>query len=169
MGAHSGGAGRVSEGFPGLGCGAAIVRDGRILLVLRRKPPEAGLWNLPGGKVDFLERVEDAIVREVREETGVTIALSRLLLVSQLISADGQHWVSPVYLAQVVSGEPENREPVKAGAVEWFAMDSPPANLAQAAREAIGAILEGLDDLQLAEIVKARAHEIGVRVDIDDL
>jgi ADP-ribose pyrophosphatase YjhB (NUDIX family) len=159
----------VTREAPGVGCGAAILRDGRILLALRRKPPEAGLWSLPGGKVDFLERVEDAIVREVREEIGVEIALSRLLLVSQLIGVDGQHWVSPVYLAAIVSGDPENREPGKTQRVEWFAMDAAPANLAQAAREAIGALLDGLEDLRLVETVKARAHEIGVRVDIDDL
>ena len=64
---------------PGVGCGAAIVRDGRLLLVKRKRPPEAGCWNLPGGKVDFGERVEDAIVREIAEETGLKIALLRPL------------------------------------------------------------------------------------------
>ena len=169
MGADSCGDRGVSAPFPRAGCGAAIVRDGRIFLVLRRRPPEAGAWSLPGGKVDFLERVEDAIIREVREETGVQIVLTRPLLVSQLIGADGQHWVSPVYLATIVTGEPENREPEKAAAVAWFAMDDLPKNLAQAAREAIAAILERQDDARLVDIVKARAQEIGVPVDIDSL
>jgi 8-oxo-dGTP diphosphatase len=132
----------VKRESPGVGCGAAILREGRILLALRRKAPEAGMWSLPGGKADFLERVEDAIAREVREEIGVEIALSRQLVVSQLVGVDGQHWVSPVYLARIVSGEPENREPDKAERVEWFAMDDAPANLAQAAREAIEAVLQ---------------------------
>jgi len=169
MGADTGGDRGVSAPFPRVGCGAAILRDDHILLVLRRRAPEAGMWSLPGGKVDFLERVEDAILREVREETGVEIALARPLLVSQLIGADGQHWVSPVYLAEIVSGEPENREPDKSGGVAWFPVEKPPTNLAQAAKEAIMAIAEGLDDLRLVEIVNARAHEIGVRVDLVDL
>jgi ADP-ribose pyrophosphatase YjhB (NUDIX family) len=62
---------------PGVGCGAAIIRGGRILLVERRTPPEAGYWNLPGGKVDFLERVEAAIVREIKEEVASTSRLAR--------------------------------------------------------------------------------------------
>ena len=63
VGAHSGGAGSVSAGVPRVGCGAAIVRDGRILLFKRLRPPEAGRWSLPGGKVDFLESIEDAVAR----------------------------------------------------------------------------------------------------------
>lgn len=125
---------------PGVGCGAAILREGRILLVKRLKAPEAGHWSLPGGKVDFLERVEDAIRREIREEIGVEIALDRPLVLVEMLGVDGQHWVSPVYLARLASGEPENREPDKLAAVAWFPLDVPPQPLAQAAREAIAAI-----------------------------
>lgn len=125
---------------PGVGCGAAILREGRILLVKRLKAPEAGHWSLPGGKVDFLERVEDAIRREIREEIGVEIALDRPLVLVEMLGVDGQHWVSPVYLARLASGEPENREPDKLAAIAWFPLDTPPQPLAQAAREAIAAI-----------------------------
>ena len=130
----------MSARAPGVGCGAAIVREGRIVLVKRLKAPEAGHWSLPGGKVDFLERVEDAVAREIREEIGVDIALERALGVSELIGVDGQHWVSPVYLARIERGEPANREPGKLEAVAWFALDAPPEPLALAAREAIAAI-----------------------------
>ena len=125
---------------PGVGCGAAILREGRILLVKRLKAPEAGHWSLPGGKVDFLERVEDAIRREIREEIGVEIALELPLVLVEMLGVDGQHWVSPVYLARLASGEPENREPDKLATVAWFPLDAPPQPLAQAAREAIAAI-----------------------------
>lgn len=121
----------------GVGCGAAIVADGRLLLVKRRKAPEAGRWNLPGGKVDFCERLEDAVRREVLEETGLSIRLVRLLHVTQMLGEDGEHWVSPVFLAEVLSGEATNREPDKAEAVAWVPLAAPPAPLAQAAREAI--------------------------------
>jgi ADP-ribose pyrophosphatase YjhB (NUDIX family) len=133
----------VSARVPGVGCGAAVLREGRILLVKRLKAPEAGHWNLPGGKVDFLERVEDAVVREVREEVGVEIAIVRALGVTQMIGVDDQHWVSPVYLARIESGEPRNREPEKLEAVAWFPLDAPPQPLALAAREAIAAIGTG--------------------------
>jgi 8-oxo-dGTP diphosphatase len=120
-----------------VGCGAAILRGERLLLVKRRKAPEAGFWSLVGGKVDFLERAEEAVVRETREEVGVAIELGSLLCLVQMIGIDGQHWVSPVYRAALASGEPVNREPDKIAEIGWFALDAPPAPLAQAAREAI--------------------------------
>jgi ADP-ribose pyrophosphatase YjhB (NUDIX family) len=134
----------VSTGQVGVGCGAAILRAGRLLLVKRRKAPEAGFWSLVGGKVDFLERAEEAVVRETREEVGVTIELGPLLCLVEMIGIDGQHWVSPVYRAAIGSGEPVNREPDKIAEIGWFALDDPPAPLAQAAREAI-AILRGAE------------------------
>jgi ADP-ribose pyrophosphatase YjhB (NUDIX family) len=122
---------------PGVGCGAAILRDGRLLLVKRRKAPEAGCWNLPGGKVDFGERVADAVRREIAEELGVEIELTRPLGVIEMIGLDDQHWVSPIYQAAIKLGEPVNREPGKHEDFVWAKLDAPPAPLALAAREAI--------------------------------
>ena len=124
----------------GIGCGAAILREGRLLLVKRRKAPEAGCWSLVGGKVDFLERAEEATRRETLEEIGVAIDLGPLLCLVQMIGIDGQHWVSPVYRASVSAGDPVNREPDKIAAIGWFALDDPPAPLALAAREAIAVL-----------------------------
>jgi 8-oxo-dGTP diphosphatase len=125
---------------PGVGCGAAIVRDGRLLLVKRLKAPEAGCWNLPGGKVDFGERVADAVKREIAEELGLTIQLIRPFGLVEMIGEE--HWVSPIYEAAIVAGEPVNREPGKHEGFVWADLDQPPAPLAQAAREAIS-ILKG--------------------------
>ena len=126
--------------LPGVGCGAAILRGARLLLVKRRRPPEAGCWSLPGGKVEFGERVEDAVVREIGEEIGVRIALQRLIGIVETIGLDEQHWVSPIYLANIVEGEPENREPEKLEAVVWSPLAAPPSPLALAARKAIAAL-----------------------------
>jgi ADP-ribose pyrophosphatase YjhB (NUDIX family) len=125
---------------PGVGCGAAILREGRLLLVKRLRPPEAGCWNLPGGKVDFGERVEAAVAREVAEEIGVSVKLLRPLGVAEMIGIDDQHWVAPYYLAEIVAGEPSNLEPEKHEAIAWANLDAPPAPLATAAREAIAAL-----------------------------
>jgi ADP-ribose pyrophosphatase YjhB (NUDIX family) len=127
---------------PGVGCGAAILSDRRLLLVKRLKAPEAGHWSLPGGKVDFGERVADAVKREIAEELGVGIALTRPLSVVEMIGIDGQHWVSPIYEAEIEAGEPFNREPTKHEGFVWADLDAPPAPLAISAREAI-AILKG--------------------------
>ena len=125
---------------PGVGCGAAIVRDGRLLLVKRRRAPEAGHWSLPGGKVDFGESVADAVKREIREEVGLEIELLRSLGIVEMIGVDDQHWVSPIYLARAPEGEARNNEPEKLGDVAWFALDAPPAPLALAARQALEAL-----------------------------
>ena len=127
---------------PGVGCGAAIVRDGQILLIKRLRPPEAGCWSLPGGKVDFLERVADAVVREIREEIGVAIALERRLGVVEMVGVDDQHWVSPIYLARIVAGEPRLCEPEKHAEIAWFPLGRPPAPLSVAACDALAALAD---------------------------
>jgi len=128
---------------PGVGCGAAIVRGDRLLLVKRRRAPEAGRWNLPGGRVEYGERVADAARREILEETGLEIVLIGSLGFIEMIDIDDQHWVCPIYLASALSGEAENREPEKAEAIVWAKFDAAPEPLATAAREAI-ARLRGL-------------------------
>jgi ADP-ribose pyrophosphatase YjhB (NUDIX family) len=127
----------------GVGCGAAILREGRLLLVKRRQAPEAGCWSLAGGKVDFLERAEAAALREAMEEIGVEIELGPLLCLTQMIGVDGQHWIAPVYRASLKTGEPSNREPDKVAEIGWFDPSAPPAPLALAAREAITALRAG--------------------------
>lgn len=68
-----------------------------------------------------MERLEDAIVREIEEEVGLDIADLQLLRVTDyMVDADDAHWVCPTYLAQTVIGEPVNREPAKLGDVAWF-------------------------------------------------
>jgi len=125
---------------PGVGCGAAIVRDGKLLLVKRRRAPEAGHWSLPGGKVDFGESVADAVKREILEEVGLEIVLLSSLGVVEMIGVDDQHWVSPIYLAEAIGGEALNNEPDKLEAVAWVALDAPPLPLALAAQQALSAL-----------------------------
>lgn len=59
-----------------MSCVGAVVVDhaGRLLLIQRGHEPSAGLWSVPGGRVEPGETLRDAVVREVREETGLTVA-----------------------------------------------------------------------------------------------
>ena len=123
---------------PGVGCGAAVLKQGRLLLIQRRREPEAGCWGLPGGKVDLFETSEQAIAREVAEELGIRISdLSLLKTVEQIDRDGGWHWVSPVYLAGAYAGEPELREPEKHGGFAWFGLDDLPDNLTYPTRDAL--------------------------------
>jgi 8-oxo-dGTP diphosphatase len=62
-------------------CVGAIVTDagGRLLLIQRGHEPEAGRWSLPGGRVNAGESDADAVIREVREETGLVVAPGALV------------------------------------------------------------------------------------------
>jgi 8-oxo-dGTP diphosphatase len=131
---------------PRLGVGACIVRDGRLLLFRRLRAPEKGCWSIPGGKVDFLEPVEDALRREAAEETGLVLGPLRLLCASDLIDPDGpEHWLSPIYLAESFTGEPVLLEPEKHEGLDWFALDALPAPLSVAVRAALPALKMALD------------------------
>ncbi len=114
------------------------MKDGRILLLQRRRPPEAGCWGLPGGKVDWLEPVETAVKREIAEELGITLgALTLLCVVDQIDAEGGEHWVAPVYTAAGFTGEPRLMEPEKHSAVDWFDLSDPPEPLTVATKAAL--------------------------------
>lgn len=116
--------------FPGLGVGLAILRDGKLLLCKRMKAPEAGHWNIVGGKVDHMEPAEQAARREAEEETGLTIgAIEFVAWSEQRIEADRQHWVSLLYKTTDIQGEPQLTEPDKLSAIGFFDLDNLPQPL----------------------------------------
>jgi 8-oxo-dGTP diphosphatase len=126
---------------PRVGVGVLLIDDAsRVLLTLRLFPPEAGCWSIVGGKLDYLESLEQCAVREAREEVGVEIAIQSLLCVTEhRLPAERQHWISPAFLAQILNGRPSNCEPAKTQEVRWFSLDALPPNLTMTASNAIAA------------------------------
>jgi 8-oxo-dGTP diphosphatase len=122
---------------PRVGCGVAILRDRKLLLLRRARSPEAGCWSLPGGKVDLWERTEEAARREVAEELGIKLGALDLLCVVDLVAPEElEHWVSPAFLANEFEGEPALLEPEKHTGLGWFPLDALPGPLARSALEA---------------------------------
>src|SRR5277367_1943706 len=95
---------------PYLAVSAAIFRDGRVLIVRRARPPAHGLYTLPGGGVELGETLEQAVIREVREETALDVAPVELVGFRQAIARDGtglveRHFVILPFAARFIGGE----------------------------------------------------------------
>ena len=114
---------------------AALVRsDGRLLLQQRPEGKHmAGLWEFPGGKVESGEHPEGALVRELREELGLEIAMSDIEPFHFVSHAyETFHLLMPVFLIRTWGGELEAREKQK---IAWVTADeikrypAPPADL----------------------------------------
>jgi 8-oxo-dGTP diphosphatase len=88
-------------------CVGAVIKDdaGRLLLIKRGHEPAAGLWSIPGGRIEAGESDVDALVREVREETGLVVAAGRLLGAVQRPGLAGAVVDIRDYLAVVTGGE----------------------------------------------------------------
>ncbi len=94
---------------PLLGVGAVVVDQDRVLLAKRATEPLKGQWSLPGGLVELGEKLLDAVVREVAEETGLTVEPVELIELVELIHREGEriqyHYAIADYLCGVVGGE----------------------------------------------------------------
>jgi 8-oxo-dGTP diphosphatase len=80
-------------------------RDGRLLLIKRGHEPGAGLWSLPGGRIEPGETHQQAVAREVLEETGLDVTCGRLLGTADLPGLAGAVIAVSDYLAVVTGGE----------------------------------------------------------------
>lgn len=98
---------------PLVGVGAVVVEAGRVLLIRRGTEPLLGHWSIPGGLVDVGESLTDAVIREAKEETGLTVEPVELIELLDRIhkqtAPEGvriqYHYVIADYLCRVVGGE----------------------------------------------------------------
>lgn len=103
---------------PVIGVGGVIVDRGRTVLIRRGTEPLRGEWSIPGGTIEIGETLEDAVRRELREETGLEVCVLELIeLFDRIYTENGAsssqdkkkpryHYVIADYLCQLIGGEP---------------------------------------------------------------
>ena len=96
--------------FPIIAVGGIIFIDNKVVLIKRKNLPEKGKWTIPGGAVLVGELIEDALRREILEETGLVVSVKNLVEIAEKIIRDGNHkvkyhYIILDYLCEFVSGK----------------------------------------------------------------
>ena len=115
--------------FPIPGVGGVVFGSKGILLVRRDKDPGKGLWSIPGGGVEVGETQEQALIREVFEETGVRCEMKQLVSTSDIMYPDSEgkieyHYLLNHYIAEARTEELQPESPE--AEVNWFPLDKLP-------------------------------------------
>ncbi len=104
---------------------ALVVRDGRLMLTRRARPPQEGMWDVPGGFVEPLEQPEDAVRRELLEETGLEIEVGALVGVFTDTYGEGGVATFNLYYAATVNSGVE-RAADDVSEIGWFPLEDVP-------------------------------------------
>lgn len=116
---------RLYPSRPIVGVGAIIFCKGKILLEKRNNEPGRGKWSVPGGMVELGETLEQTVVREVKEETSLSVNNPVLIDATTQITSDENgkvkyHFIIVDYLVELKGGKPEAAS--DAAALEWVPM-----------------------------------------------
>lgn len=112
---------QISDAKPRVGIGVIIENTKGEILIGKRNSTHAPYYSIPGGKLDLGETFEETAVREVREETGLTIINPKVIAVTNNLETfhqEGVHFVSIILYAKDFSGSPTVLEPNKCS--EWL-------------------------------------------------
>jgi ADP-ribose pyrophosphatase len=95
---------------PRVAVGAVVFKEGKVLLVLRGKPPAENRWSIPGGCVELGETLQEAAQREIVEETGIVILAGKPIYTFDVVERDKNghirfHYVIVDLAADYISGE----------------------------------------------------------------
>lgn len=121
---------------PGLGVGVLVLKDNQVLLGLRNPDKVKasselqgqGTWTMPGGKVEWMETLEEAAKRELEEETSLIATDLEIFSVSDDIKGEA-HYVTMGFLAKDYVGEVKTMEPETILEWKWFDIDDLPENM----------------------------------------
>ena len=112
---------KKGKDYIGVACGAIIFnKEGKVLIGQRgsNARDDEGIWDFPGGQVEYGELGEHAIKREVKEEFGIQIEIIELINLVEVIEPE-KHWIGPAYIAKLISGEAKPLEEDKFNDFKW--------------------------------------------------
>jgi len=129
---------------PAPAAAAILFRDGQLCLVQRKYPPKEGLWTLPAGFQEYDEDIEECVVREVREETGLEVALDGLYAAHTGVLPPDRPVLLVVYRVRETGGSLAAGD--DAAAVGFYDLDDLPGEIAFAAHRRVLAALRAERD-----------------------
>lgn len=119
---------------------AFFCHDDRNFLLHKRSDncrDEKGRWDFGGGQVNFGEKLDDAVLREVREEYGTDASIEKQLPAHSLLRKENgknSHWLIITFLVKVDHSKVKNNDPEKITEIGWFKLDNLPRPLHSGAR-----------------------------------
>lgn len=123
----------AKEQRPKVGIGVMVFKEGKVLMGKRNSGDVAGKYIFPGGKLEYLESLEECARRETREEAGIEIKnLLFLQLRNELDYAPKHHYINIGFVAEWESGEARVMEPDKFDSWGWYPLDKLPTPLFEA-------------------------------------
>lgn len=136
---------------PGVGVGVMIINDNKILLGLRNLDKEKasselqgqGTWTMPGGKVEFMEKLIGAAKRELEEETSLVATELELLCISDDMT-ETAHYVTVGFIVKEYNGEIKTMEPETILEWKWFDLNNLPKNLYKPSAKCIEKYKQGI-------------------------
>lgn len=130
---------KIGKDYIGVGVGAFIINENNQLLLQKRAvPAEKDHWCIPGGRLEMFEKLENAVIRETKEETDLDIEVIKMIGVcDHIIKEESAHWVATSFLCKIKSGVPKIMEPDKASDLRWFDLDKLPEKLTITTKKAL--------------------------------
>lgn len=134
---------KIGKDYIGVGVFAVIQNSADKILLAKKLKSEKRLkeyenmWSMPGGTVDLGETAESALIREIKEETGLEIKIKKFLGYNDYIKQD-RHWIALNFLVHTELDNFINNEPDKIAEMRWFAKDDIPENISSFTEECLG-------------------------------
>lgn len=102
-----------------VGVGGIVIKDNKVLLVRHTYGQFKGKWIIPGGHVEPGENIDDAVLREIKEETSIESRVKNIISIRSIVLPDGNSEIYIVFLLDYVSGTPTSDE-IENDAADFF-------------------------------------------------